>query len=66
MYTHKYINIVYIYIIHILYIHSIYTTTFIKTFITCIQQYFRIIFYSFIRLTENFKMYNYMKLKSIA
>ena len=29
------------------------------------MNYFRILFDSFIRLRENLKMYNYMKLKSI-
>ena len=36
-----------------------------KTFIF-ISLYFRILFASFVRLTENLKLYNYMKLNSVA
>ena len=35
-------------------------------FIIVILLYFRILLDSFIRLTENLKLHNYMKLKSIA
>ena len=37
-----------------------------KAFIIFISLYFRIHSDSFFRLTENLKLYNYMKLKSIA
>ena len=37
-----------------------------KAFIIYILLYFRIFPDSFVRLTENLKLYNYMKLKSIA
>ena len=37
-----------------------------KTFIIFISYYFRILFYSFVVVTENLKLYNYMNLKSIA
>ena len=37
-----------------------------KTFIIFISLYFRILPDSFVRLTENLKLCNYMKLKSIA
>ena len=37
-----------------------------KTFIIFILLYFRILVDSFVRLTENLKLHNYMKLKSIA
>ena len=37
-----------------------------KTFIIFTLLYFRMLVDSFVRLTENLKLYNYMKLKSIA
>ena len=37
-----------------------------KTFIIFISLYLRMLVDSFVRLTENLKLYNYMKLKSIA
>ena len=50
----------------IIYIYDIYTYITKKTFIIFILLYFRILVDSFVRLTENLKLYNYMKLKSIA
>ena len=53
-----------VYIIYIYIYIYIYKTQ--KTFIIFILLYFRILPDSFVRVTENLKMYNYMKIKSIA